>query len=246
MCFQFNRQLQADPNHLLQCGPGWPRYPEQASGSEGGDASQDQGSLRLQELEKGACHHGEAKPPYHRLLGRCRLCRLLLRLVLDLCPLEATLATRLEARGSSASGCTRSRCFYNCHHQFYDDDVIVATKGCFSAENPMFAGLKRQNPMPAMMMLTMMNTNGNDWWWRRQGPCLYLGLAVWYSLVFTCICHLVSNVFPISSHHENADHGDQNYHDNDDADSDDDDKIRSTSGIFFFYLSNYHADQIQI
>ena len=41
--------------------------------------------------------------------------------------------------------------------------------------------------------------------------------------MFTCICHLVSNVFPISSHHENADHGDQNVHNNDDADSDDDD-----------------------
>ena len=83
-------------------------------------------------------HHGEAKPPYHRLLGRCRLCRLLLRLVLDLCPLEATLATRLEARGSSASSCTRNRCFFNCHQQFYGDDGIVATKGCFSAENLMF------------------------------------------------------------------------------------------------------------
>ena len=164
MIFQFNRQLQADPNQgvLWQHGPGRLHQSEQASGSEGGDASQDQGSLRLQELEKGACHHGEAKPPYHRLLGRGRLCRLLLRLVLDLCPLEATLATRLEARGSSASSCTRSRCFFNCHHQFYDDDGIVATKGCFSAENPMFAGLKRQNLMPAMMMLTMMNTNGND------------------------------------------------------------------------------------
>ena len=55
MCFQFNRQLQADPNHLLQCGPGRPRHPEQASGSEGGDTSQDQEPLRLQELEEGAC-----------------------------------------------------------------------------------------------------------------------------------------------------------------------------------------------
>ena len=29
-------------------------------------------------------HHGEAKPPYHRLLGRGRLCRLLLRSTLSL------------------------------------------------------------------------------------------------------------------------------------------------------------------
>ena len=77
---QFNWQLQADPNHpwqgvLQQSGPGQPRHSEQASGSEGGDASQDQGPLRLQELEAGGCHHGEAEPPQHCLLTRGRLCR---------------------------------------------------------------------------------------------------------------------------------------------------------------------------
>ena len=53
-------------------------HPEQASGSEGGDASHDQRPLRLQQLEGGVCHHGEAEPPQHRLLARGRLCRLLL------------------------------------------------------------------------------------------------------------------------------------------------------------------------
>ena len=59
MNFQFNRQLQADPNHPWQCGPGRRRHSEQASGSEGGDTSQDLRPLRLQELEEGACHHGK-------------------------------------------------------------------------------------------------------------------------------------------------------------------------------------------
>ena len=72
---QFNRQLQADPNHpwqgvLQQSGPCQPRHSEQASGSEGGDTSQDQGPLRLQELEAGACHHGKAEPPHHCLLSQ--------------------------------------------------------------------------------------------------------------------------------------------------------------------------------
>ena len=40
-------------------GTGQPRHSEQASGSEGGDISQDQGALGLQELEAGACHHLE-------------------------------------------------------------------------------------------------------------------------------------------------------------------------------------------
>ena len=46
---------------------------------------------------------------------------------------------RLEARGSSASSCTRSRCLFNCDHDFYDDDgndemsmnMIVTTKEVF-------------------------------------------------------------------------------------------------------------------
>ena len=53
-------------------------HPEQASGSEGGDASHDQRPLRLQQLEGGVCHHGEAEQPQHSLLARGRLCRLLL------------------------------------------------------------------------------------------------------------------------------------------------------------------------
>ena len=80
---QFNWQLQAGPNHpwqgfLWQSGPGRPRHSEEASGSEGGVTSQDQGPLRLQELEAGACHHGEAEPPQHCLLARGCLCRRLL------------------------------------------------------------------------------------------------------------------------------------------------------------------------
>ena len=50
--------IQADPNHpsvLQQSGPGQPGHPEQASGSEGGETSQHQGPLPLQELEAGAC-----------------------------------------------------------------------------------------------------------------------------------------------------------------------------------------------
>ena len=66
----------ADPNHPLLI---WKRVPgrrlrrhsEQANGSEGGDTSQDQGSLRLQVLEEEACHHGEDEPPQQR---RGRLC----------------------------------------------------------------------------------------------------------------------------------------------------------------------------
>ena len=58
--FQFNRLLQADPNHpwqgvLQQSGPGQPRHPEQGSGYEGGETSQHQGPLPLQELRAGAC-----------------------------------------------------------------------------------------------------------------------------------------------------------------------------------------------
>ena len=37
-----------------------------------------------------------------------------------------------------------------------------------------------------------MNTNGNDWWWRRQGPLLYLGLAIWYSLLITEIIMIMT------------------------------------------------------
>ena len=60
--FQFNWQLQADPNHPL---PIWKRVPaqrrhsEQANGSKGGDASQDLRPLCHQELEEGAYRHGE-------------------------------------------------------------------------------------------------------------------------------------------------------------------------------------------
>ena len=64
-------------------------------GSEVGDASQELRPLRLQELEEGACHCGEAEPPHRRLLARGRLCR---RLLLP-CPLPLMEATRLEARG---------------------------------------------------------------------------------------------------------------------------------------------------
>ena len=72
MIFQFNGQLLADPNHSLliwKCVPGRRRrrHSEQANGSKGGDASQDLRPLRLQELEEGACRHGElnhvAEPP---------------------------------------------------------------------------------------------------------------------------------------------------------------------------------------
>ena len=58
MIFPVQSATQADPNHPWRCGAGRRRHSEQANGSEGGDTSQDQGSLRLQELEEGACHHG--------------------------------------------------------------------------------------------------------------------------------------------------------------------------------------------
>ena len=67
---------------------------EEASGSEGGDASQDQRPLRLQEFEEGVYHHGEAEPPHHRLLGKGCVCRqLLLMPGRRLRPLEAISAT---------------------------------------------------------------------------------------------------------------------------------------------------------
>ena len=77
MIFQFNWQLQADPNHPLLI---WKRVPgqrlwrhsEQANGSKGGDASQDLRPLRLQELEEGACHCGQTEAPHHCLFGRKR------------------------------------------------------------------------------------------------------------------------------------------------------------------------------
>ena len=57
---QFNWQQQADLNHpwqgvLQQSGPGQPRHPEQGCGYEGGETSQHQGPLPLQELRAGAC-----------------------------------------------------------------------------------------------------------------------------------------------------------------------------------------------
>ena len=52
---------------------GQPHHREQAGGSEGGDTSQYQGPLRLQELEAGACHHGKAEPPNHCLCRRLLL-----------------------------------------------------------------------------------------------------------------------------------------------------------------------------
>ena len=55
--FQFNRQLQADPNHPVAA---LTSQSEQSSGSEGGDASQDQRPLRLQELEEGACYRWQS------------------------------------------------------------------------------------------------------------------------------------------------------------------------------------------
>ena len=79
--FQFNWQLQADPNHPL---PIWKRVParrrhsEQANGSKGGDASHDLQPLRLQDLEEGACHCGQAEPIIASLEGRGCLCRQLL------------------------------------------------------------------------------------------------------------------------------------------------------------------------
>ena len=81
--FQFYWQLQVDPDHagqgvFQQSGSGQPRHSQQASGSQGGDASQDQGPLRLQELEAGARHHGKLESPQHCLLTRGRLCRRLL------------------------------------------------------------------------------------------------------------------------------------------------------------------------
>ena len=110
MLFQFNRQLQADPNHPCQFGHGRRRHSERASGSEGGGATQDQGLLCLQELGEGAYHHGEAEPPQHRLLARGRLCQqLLLMSGRRLRPMEAISATRLEARVSGASSCLRRK-----------------------------------------------------------------------------------------------------------------------------------------
>ena len=107
--FQFNYKLTPTTLGLATCT--WPmpmRQSEEAIVSEGGDASQDQRPLRLQELEERVCHHGEAEPPQHCLLTRGRLCHL--RLLMPgrrLRPLEAISATQLEVRGSSASICRR-------------------------------------------------------------------------------------------------------------------------------------------
>ena len=52
----------------------WQQWqPCHSSGSKGGDTSQDQGPLCLQELEAGACHHGKAEPPQHCLCRRLLL-----------------------------------------------------------------------------------------------------------------------------------------------------------------------------
>ena len=103
-----------------------------------GDTSQDQGPLRLQELEEGACHHGEAELLHHRLLARGRLCRRLLMMAAPrLLPWRQSLRhdwseriLRFELQEEM------SRWLFN---HFFDDDgngemsmkMIVTTKEAF-------------------------------------------------------------------------------------------------------------------
>ena len=98
---QFNRQLQADPNNPFASGH-W-LHPEQASGSEGESTSQNQRPLCLQELEAGACHHGEAEPPNHCLLTQDRLCRRLLLLAASPLPWSQSLRHLWKPGGLQAA-----------------------------------------------------------------------------------------------------------------------------------------------
>ena len=90
--------------------------------------------LRLQELEEGVCHHGEAEPAHRRLLARGRLCRRLLLPAPRLLPLMG--ATREESFELLEE---RSRWFFNYDHHFFGDDgndqismkMIVRTKKTF-------------------------------------------------------------------------------------------------------------------
>ena len=143
---QFNLQLQADPNHPLLI---WKRVPgrrprrhsEQANGSKGGDASQDLRPLRLQELEEGACHCGQAEPPHHCIFGRKSSS--MSRTSTDAWSSTSSLGgnfgdmigseriERFELQGDM------SRWFFNFHHHFYNDDcngemsMIVRMKEVF-------------------------------------------------------------------------------------------------------------------
>ena len=108
--FQFNRQLQADPNHSMAAWT-WPTsQSEQSSGSEGGDTSQDQGPLRLQELEEGACHRGGAEPPQH--------CLLLMAGRRQSLPLRQSLLSANRLGALPAEGGHLSRCLSNCDQFF--------------------------------------------------------------------------------------------------------------------------------
>ena len=95
----------------------WQRGP----GSEGGDTSQDQGPLCLQELEEGVCHHGEAEPPHHCLLARGRLCRqVLLMSGLRLFPWRQS--RRQDWNELFELYEEISRWLFNFDHHFFDND----------------------------------------------------------------------------------------------------------------------------
>ena len=105
--------------------------------------SQDQRPLRLrlQELEEGVCHHGEAEQPQHSLLARGRLCRLLLLMSSSTSSLGGNLGDSFGSKRIQRLELHEeiSRCLFNCDHHFFDDDgngemsmnMIVTTKEVF-------------------------------------------------------------------------------------------------------------------
>ena len=120
--FQFNWQLQADPNHPLPIWKrvaAWQSHSEQANGSKGGDASHDLQPLRLQELEEGACHHGQDEPPHHCLFGRKKS---------SMSTTSSDAWRQLRRRDWKWEDErfelqeAMSRWFFNFHHHFYDDE----------------------------------------------------------------------------------------------------------------------------
>ena len=113
-------------NHPWQNGAaGQPHHREQAGGSEGGDTSQYQGPLRLQELEAGACHHGKAEPTHH-----C-LCRRLLLPGAWLLPLEvfANFSGNDDNDDADVDADNEADCNINEHKQKWWEWWMRTTKG---------------------------------------------------------------------------------------------------------------------
>ena len=89
--------------------------------------------LRLQELEEGVCHHGEAEPAHRRLLARGRLCR---RLLLPGSRLQSWMETKREESFELQE--EMSRCLFTCDHHFFDEismKMIVTTKEAFEPKS---------------------------------------------------------------------------------------------------------------